>query len=308
MKNILKVIVFSLVLLFPSIVLAANLTKADLEAAAAKWNNLCQSEESYLMTDETTGQCTLKQTVEVTDTAVIVTVVGQQGTLSYDYQIGEDGIITFTTNVPIQTGMTKGQYKAVEDPAAINSIPYILVATARGARIGAAQTYIVDSFGSVEFTEELVANCANLQGEALTNCLGSVGSTTTGTGTQYTEEEFPAHVIEVAEAEFAQPRIIKDNKPEQINSATLTTAFTKVDADRGRFDIKAEVNTNADFSKIEKSKESPETSTEPVQQQPQPKEPNPGTGASVPIIIMVGFLIIGIVLLKQYGKRAIHNI
>ena len=152
----------------------------------------------------------------------------------------------------------------------------------------------------------MVNNCANLEGEALTNCMGAIGSATTGVGAQYSEEEFPAHIIEVAEASFAQPRILKDNKQDQINSTTLTTAFTKVDADRGRFDIKAEINSNADFSKMEKK--NPETSVEPTQQEPQKKEANPKTGANVPVVIMIGLLIIGIILLKQYGKRSIHSI
>ena len=305
MKRVIKLIAFALVLIVPSIAYAANLTKADLTAAAEKYNKICEGEDSYLMTDEATGQCTPAQNIVVNDTTIEVSTIGQEGKLDYNYLIGDDGKITFSIQVPVQKGMTKGQYKAVEDPAAINSIPFILVAVARGSRIGAAQSYFVKSFSNTEFADQVYANCANLEGEALTNCLGSVGAATTGVGAQYTDAEFPNHVIEVAEGQFAQPRILKDEKPEQINSAAITTAFTKVDDERGRLDHQLVVDSNADFSKIDTSGTNPPTSTElPAQ----PEEKNPGTGASVQIAILVGLLIIGLIFLKQYGRRTIHNI
>lgn len=321
MKKVLYYLIIGLLLIIPGTVNAANLIKDDLTNAATYFNGLCSSEEKDAFLNEQ-GTCVSPATMEVLDDKIKVTTSqnGQQGMVEISYNIAEDGKVVFNFRAPVANGqMTKDNYRKIKDFNKVFVFPALLVSNARGAAVKDYLAYLSKAIPGIGPESEQqqgqgsgpVTNCTNASGtEPTTNCVQ------TDPLSQYTDEEFSSHVMEIAESQYGSAQPIQDNKTDQINSFVLSTNFVKNDDNNGYIEFTMSVDSNADFTKvaglyqkmIDGQKESTDPEPTPEPQPEQKKEENPKTGAKLQIVLLIGMAIAALVLLKVYGRRTIHNI
>jgi hypothetical protein len=314
MKKMLYLLI-GMLLLIPCTVNAANLIKDDLVNAATYFNGLCTSEEKDAFLNEQ-GTCVNPANMEVLDDKVKVTASqnGQQATVEISYNIAEDGKIVFNFRAPVANGqMTKDDYRKIKDFNKIFVFPALLVSNSRGAAVKDYLAYLSKAIPGISPKAQgqegdPVTNCTN-GSEATPNCM------TIDPTQQYSDEEFPSHVMEIAEQQYGSVQPIQDNKSDQINSFVLSTSLVKNDDNSGYIDFTMSVDSNADFTKVAGLYEEMSGQKESVDPEPQPepkpeqkKEDNPKTGAKLEIVLLIGMAIIALVLLKVYGRKAIHNI
>ena len=209
--------------------------------------------------------------------------------------------------------MTKDDYRKIKDFNKVFVFPALLVSNSRGAAVKDYLAYLSKAIPGISPKAQgqegdPVTNCTN-GSEATPNCM------TIDPTQQYSDEEFPSHVMEIAEQQYGSVQPIQDNKSDQINSFVLSTSLVKNDDNSGYIDFTMSVDSNADFTKVaglyeemsgQKESVDPEPTPEPKPEQK--KEDNPKTGAKLEIVLLIGMAIIALVLLKVYGRKAIHNI
>ena len=324
MKKVLSYLLIGLLFIIPCTVKAANLIKDDLVNAATYFNGLCSSSEKDAFINEQ-GTCVNPATMQVLEDNKIKISVnqnGQSGEVEVNYNIQEDGKIVYNFRAQVSNGrMTKADYKKISDFNKIFIFPALLVSNARGAAVKDYLAYLSKSIPGIapsgqqsqpqgatptESTNCVTANDNGGSGET-TNCV------TIDPTDQYSDEEFPNHVMEIAERQFGSAQPIQDNKSDQINSFVLSTSFVKNDDDNGYIDFTMSIDSNADFTKVaglyQQMIDGQKDSTDPEPEPKQPKkEDNPKTGAKLEVVILIGMAIVALVLLKVYGRRAIHNI
>ena len=316
MKRVLKYFIFALALIIPQIALAANLTKDDLTAAAEYFNGVCSNAEEKEAFSDDEGNC-VSSSMTVGDETINVTaaVNGQSGTLEVHYQIKEDGKIEYSVRVPIQKGMTKTDYKKLKETPKTLLLPALLVSKARGGKMKDYLAYLEETM--LEMLESQPEQGQGGQGQ------GGPGQGQGGQGQgggsgqqpgnpeELSDEEFGNHIIEIVQHEYGQAPVLKDNQANQINSFEQRATFTSSSEEQGYIDFILIIDSNADFTKIAGlydsgeigGLENPVTSLDPVKE-----EDNPGTGAAIPVVVLSALFILGIVLFKQYDRRAIHKI
>ena len=319
-----KILILIVAILFPTMVFAKNITKADLETAVNYYNNICDSDERKYFEEED-GTCEVPQTMEVTNDKIIITDTtssSEPEVFEFNYVINDDNTISLNYVTNIANGMTQEQYQSATQTPLTLLYPAMIIAQTQGAKIADYGAYLVTMLLSnlVTGLGDVVNGTENQQFKYIIISDGVTIDTTDDYDLVINESQFGDYVMRIAEGMYRTPISFKDdNESEgQINSFVFTTTFTKMDDDNGVLTSTIKIDPNADYTKVagmyEKLDEtfpgeSQNNSIDPVEDlAEQAKEDNPKTGAVVSAIALVSMLIFATVLYRYYSRRTITKL
>ncbi len=232
-----KIVVVILIIFLLNILLCScyatsvTVTKENLNTSLQKFVSSDTNDKNYKIT--------------VSDKVITITADGKNYTLNYDLANKP----TFSLEIPIQKGMSYGNFKEHTDNIILPMIGYIAVANIQGVEFEDASAYFLMSYLGNAFNGSWSSENSYVIVDDINLSDGvTIDKTQSDSKTIYASE-FGERVMEYVNATYKDKQTITD-ATSGINSYEWTTERKDVTETSCKLVSSLSVNTNADFSKI----------------------------------------------------------